>query len=72
MKIKEWVAFFSDKRFGARFKLANLIMNDYLHNYLAIDMIPLENAKKYADKHPDASKEEIEKVQKDIRELFSM
>jgi len=30
-----WLEFFTDKRFGWRFKLANFIMGDYLRNYLA-------------------------------------
>ena len=36
MKLFDWLEFFSDKRFGWRFKFANLIMNDYLRNYLAV------------------------------------
>lgn len=34
--ISFWFDFFKDKRFSFRFKLANLIMNDYLRNYLAV------------------------------------
>lgn len=36
MHISDWWEFFIDKRFGWRFKFANLIMNDYLRNYLAV------------------------------------
>lgn len=36
MSLFDWLEFFTDKRFGWRFKLANLIMNDYLRNYLAV------------------------------------
>lgn len=36
MSLFDWLDFFADKRFGWRFKLANLIMNDYLRNYLAV------------------------------------
>lgn len=36
MKLSDWFEFFGDRRFGWRFKLANLIMNDYLRNYLAV------------------------------------
>ena len=31
-----WLEFFTDKRFGWRFKIANFIMGDYLRNYLAV------------------------------------
>ena len=31
-----WIEFFTDKRFGWRFKIANFIMGDYLRNYLAV------------------------------------
>ena len=36
MGLSDWLEFFSDKRFGWRFKIANFIMNDYLRNYLAV------------------------------------
>lgn len=44
MKISDWWEFFTDKRFGWRFKIANLIMNDYLRNYLAVGgLVNLDN-----------------------------
>lgn len=36
MRLSDWWEFFTDKRFGWRFKIANFIMNDYLRNYLAV------------------------------------
>lgn len=44
MSVAEWIEFFSDKRFGWRFKIANLIMGDYLRNYLVVGcLIPLDH-----------------------------
>lgn len=49
-----WFDFFMDKKFSIRFKLANLIMNDYLRNYLAVGcLIPLENGVKYIEAETD-------------------
>lgn len=36
MHLSDWWEFFTDKRFGWRFKIANFIMDDYLRNYLAV------------------------------------
>lgn len=72
MTIRNWIDFFCDKRFGWRFKIANLFMNDYLRNYLTIDMIPLKNAINWIDRHPDMAKGEIADVIHDVEELFEM
>ena len=34
-----WIEFFTDKRFGWRFKIANFIMCDYLRNYLSVSCL---------------------------------
>lgn len=34
-----WINFFTDKRFGWRFKIANFIMGDYLRNYLSVSCL---------------------------------
>ena len=56
-----WIDFFKDKRFSLDFKIANLVMNDALRNYLATDLIELE---KIEDKR-------ARKIEKDIKVLFN-
>lgn len=61
-----------DKNFGWRFKFANLIMADYLRNYLAVGVcLPLDNAKKYY-KHENECKQQIDKARETVYELFEM
>lgn len=71
-----WFDFFRDKRFSFRFKLANLIMNDYLRNYLAVGcLMPLENNLKYME--PETYNERYmlrntEKAYNTIKEIFEI
>lgn len=71
-----WFDFFKDKRFSLRFKLANLIMNDYLRNYLAVGcLLPLESSLKYIEAETDYEKyvrKQIEKATDTIRDIFEI
>lgn len=71
-----WIDFFKDRRFSIRFKLANLIMNDYLRNYLAVGcLIPLENAvKRIEDGTADEKyvKNQIGNVSSAVKEVFEI
>lgn len=59
--MKFWIEFFKDKRFSLDFKIANLIMRDSLRNYLATDLIALQQIE---DKR-------ARNIEKDIRRLFN-
>lgn len=59
--MKFWIDFFKDKRFSLDFKIANLIMRDSLRNYLATDLIALQQIE---DKR-------ARKIEKDISRLFN-
>ena len=69
-----WIEFFKDDRFSFRFKLANLIMNDYLRNYLAVGcLVPLSNALEYVEPETFDEKYMHNKMQKaydTIKEIF--
>ena len=71
-----WFDFFMDKKFSIRFKLANLIMNDYLRNYLAVRcLIPLENGVKYIEAETDNEEylqRQMEKAVDSIKEIFEI
>lgn len=64
-----WFEFFKDKRFSFRFKVANLIMNDYLRNYLATDCCILNKVINSKD-CSDFNKRQINKVVKNINTLM--
>lgn len=75
VKLSDWIEFFTDKRFGWRFKLANLIMNDYLRNYLAVG--GLVNLGNIMDLKADTVRERrmqryAEKARKSIIEVMEM
>lgn len=75
VKLSYWIEFFADKRFGWRFKLANLIMNDYLRNYLAVG--GLVNLGNIMDLKADTVRERLmkryaEKARKSIIEVMEM
>ena len=59
--MKFWIEFFRDKKFSLDFKIANFIMRDSLRNYLATDLIALQQIE---DKR-------ARKIEKDIRRLFN-
>lgn len=69
-----WFEFFKDKRFSLRFKLANLIMNDHLRNYLAVGcLLPLEKGLEYVEAETDNEKymqKQMEKVVDTIKDIF--
>ena len=71
-----WIDFFKDRKFSFRFKLANLIMNDYLRNYLAVGcLIPLENSLKYIEPETYNEKYILKKmtdVYDTINEIFTI
>ena len=71
-----WFDFFKSKNFSWRFKLANLIMNDHLRNYLAVGcLVPLENAIKYTMAETDNEvylMKKIERVVDTIMEIFEV
>lgn len=71
-----WFGFFKDKKFSIRFKLANLIMNDYLRNYLAVGcLLPLENSLKYIEAETDSEKhlcQKMEEVADTIKDIFEI
>lgn len=75
-KILFWFDFFKDKRFSLRFKLANLIMNDYLRNYLAVGcMVPLDNTLRYVEAKTNNEKymqRQMGKVANTIEDIFKM
>lgn len=75
MKLSDWIEFFTDKRFGWRFKIANFIMNDYLRNYLAVG--GLVNLGNIMDLKADTVRERrmqryAEKARKSITSMMEM
>lgn len=71
-----WIDFLRDRKFSLRFKLANIIMGDYLRNYLAVGcLIPLENTLKHIEAETWNEKymqEEMKKVSDTIKEIFEI
>lgn len=67
--MKFWRNFFKDKRFAWDFKIANLIMRDYLRAYLSIDATMLKEIAK-SDELTEFQKRRILRVVKDLKVLM--
>ena len=70
-----WIEFFTDKRFGWRFKIANFIMGDYLRNYLAVGYLcELDNSINMEIDNPAAKyiQKRLGKVRKTIIDIMEM
>lgn len=70
-----WIEFFTDKRFGWRFKIANFIMGDYLRNYLTVGCLcELDNSINMEIDNPVAKhiQKRLGKVKKTIIDIMEM
>lgn len=70
-----WIEFFTDKRFGWRFKIANFIMGDYLRNYLAVGCLcELDNSINMEIDNPAAKyiQKRLDKVRETIIDIMEM
>lgn len=77
LKLSEVWEIVTDKRFGVRFKIANLICRDYLRNYLAASHIGVDDCLNLLE-DPDVSDKtklkytisKIRRVSKTLNEVF--
>lgn len=70
-----WIEFFTDKRFGWRFKIANFIMGDYLRNYLSVSCLcELDNSINMEIDNPAAKyiQKRLGKVREAIIDIMEM
>lgn len=70
-----WIEFFTDKRFGWRFKIANFIMDDYLGNYLTVGCLcELDNSINMEIDNPAAKyiQKRLGKVRETIIDIMEM
>lgn len=73
--MRYWLEFFTDKRFGWRFKLANFIMGDYLRNYLAAGcLLRLAHIVELCSEEPMMKhiKSDAEKARKSVVDVMEM
>lgn len=56
---------------GLKFRVLNWLTRGYLRNYLAVGVrLPIINAMKYCEHHPDVAVCELEKAKRTVEEIF--